>query len=140
MVGVQGFEPWTLWSQTRCATRLRYTPKLGAGRESRTPRSSAWKAAGRPLSCLPALLYNTLRTTTTSKRPGSQVLCIMRYIKVSSYLHHIGPRLSCYSVHVFFHLDGLASRLCDFLSRPYSGPYGRSNAPCSYGLAISHFN
>ena len=28
LVGVQGFEPWTLWSQTRCATRLRYTPIL----------------------------------------------------------------------------------------------------------------
>jgi hypothetical protein len=28
MVGVQGFEPWTLWSQTRCATGLRYTPKI----------------------------------------------------------------------------------------------------------------
>ena len=28
MVGVQGFEPWTPWSQTRCATRLRYTPKF----------------------------------------------------------------------------------------------------------------
>ena len=27
MVGVQGFEPWTPWSQTRCATRLRHTPK-----------------------------------------------------------------------------------------------------------------
>jgi hypothetical protein len=27
LVGVQGFEPWTLWSQTRCATGLRYTPK-----------------------------------------------------------------------------------------------------------------
>ncbi len=27
MVGVQGFEPWTPWSQTRCATGLRYTPK-----------------------------------------------------------------------------------------------------------------
>ena len=26
MVGVKGFEPSTLWSQTRCATRLRYTP------------------------------------------------------------------------------------------------------------------
>jgi hypothetical protein len=26
MVGVQGFEPWTLCSQSRCATRLRYTP------------------------------------------------------------------------------------------------------------------
>ena len=28
LVGVKGFEPSTLWSQTRCATRLRYTPKL----------------------------------------------------------------------------------------------------------------
>ena len=26
MVGAIGFEPTTLWSQTRCATRLRYTP------------------------------------------------------------------------------------------------------------------
>jgi hypothetical protein len=26
MVGVQGFEPWTPWSQTRCATGLRHTP------------------------------------------------------------------------------------------------------------------
>jgi hypothetical protein len=26
LVGVQGFEPWTLCSQSRCATRLRYTP------------------------------------------------------------------------------------------------------------------
>ncbi len=28
MVGVAGFEPATLWSQTRCATRLRYTPEV----------------------------------------------------------------------------------------------------------------
>jgi hypothetical protein len=26
MVGVKGFEPSTPWSQTKCATRLRYTP------------------------------------------------------------------------------------------------------------------
>ena len=26
MVGVERFELPTLWSQTRCATRLRYTP------------------------------------------------------------------------------------------------------------------
>ena len=26
LVGVQGFEPWTPCSQSRCATRLRYTP------------------------------------------------------------------------------------------------------------------
>ena len=28
VVGEEGFEPPTLWSQTRCATRLRYTPTL----------------------------------------------------------------------------------------------------------------
>jgi hypothetical protein len=26
MVGMTGFEPATLWSQTRCATKLRYIP------------------------------------------------------------------------------------------------------------------
>ena len=26
MVGEEGFEPPTLWSQTRCATKLRYSP------------------------------------------------------------------------------------------------------------------
>ena len=36
MVGVQGFEPWTPWSQTRCATRLRYTPNSGGGKRDRT--------------------------------------------------------------------------------------------------------
>ncbi len=27
MVGEEGFEPPTLWSQTRCATKLRYSPR-----------------------------------------------------------------------------------------------------------------
>ena len=29
MVGEEGFEPPTLWSQTRCATKLRYSPRTG---------------------------------------------------------------------------------------------------------------
>ncbi len=33
LVGVQGFEPWTSWSQTRRSTKLSYTPKLLHGRE-----------------------------------------------------------------------------------------------------------
>ncbi|CAH7357743.1 hypothetical protein VCHA53O466_40186 [Vibrio chagasii] len=55
MVGEEGFEPPTLWSQTRCATKLRYSPiitfkrieynriKDGATRETRTltPRALA---------------------------------------------------------------------------------------------------
>ena len=28
LVGEIGFEPTTLWSQTRCATRLRYSPTV----------------------------------------------------------------------------------------------------------------
>ena len=28
IVGVTGFEPATTWSQTRCATGLRYAPKV----------------------------------------------------------------------------------------------------------------
>ena len=28
VVGEEGFEPPTLWSQTRCATKLRYSPTL----------------------------------------------------------------------------------------------------------------
>ena len=39
----------------RCA--VHYTiVTIGAGKESRTPRSSAWKAAGGPFTCLPAKL------------------------------------------------------------------------------------
>ena len=30
LVGVQGFEPWTPCSQSRCATRLRHTPNFTA--------------------------------------------------------------------------------------------------------------
>ncbi len=28
VVGEEGFEPPTLWSQTRCATKLRYSPTM----------------------------------------------------------------------------------------------------------------
>ena len=31
MVGEEGFEPPTLWSQTRCATKLRYSPRYLTG-------------------------------------------------------------------------------------------------------------
>src|SRR5690606_5876931 len=44
LVGVEGFEPPTLCSQSRCATRLRYTP-MDQSRLGRT--SSATRAAGK---------------------------------------------------------------------------------------------
>lgn len=33
LVGERGFEPPTHWSQTSCATKLRYTPKTGCVRK-----------------------------------------------------------------------------------------------------------
>ncbi len=37
VVGEEGFEPPTLWSQTRCATKLRYSPRInGVANETRT--------------------------------------------------------------------------------------------------------
>ena len=40
LVGEIGFEPTTLWSQTRCSARLSYTPNFGGGTGSRTPNST----------------------------------------------------------------------------------------------------
>lgn len=37
LVGERGFEPPTHWSQTSCATKLRYTPKILAGAEGLEP-------------------------------------------------------------------------------------------------------
>ncbi len=44
MVGVERFELPTLWSQTRCATRLRYTPYLRGGRYTLHIRVATYKA------------------------------------------------------------------------------------------------
>jgi hypothetical protein len=72
-----------------------------------------------PASC--AVLVTTrgtklviLKHTMPRTEPGLLVMC---FRIVSSYLHHIGPKLSCYPVHVLFHLDGKRPRLCDFSSR-----------------------
>src|SRR5438094_5581741 len=55
LVGVQGFEPWTPCSQSRCATGLRHTPKdpdyttsVGAGQFDAMP-ARAWRASGADL-------------------------------------------------------------------------------------------
>jgi hypothetical protein len=38
LVGAEGFEPPTLCSQSRCATRLRYAPTQGLSHSGRLPR------------------------------------------------------------------------------------------------------
>src|SRR3954463_11881 len=47
LVGVAGFEPATPSSRTRCATRLRYTPKAGLIAAQYRPRKLPMRASGR---------------------------------------------------------------------------------------------
>ena len=47
VVGEEGFEPPTLWSQTRCATKLRYSPRrfvwfLKLGTSKKLPKLMGW--------------------------------------------------------------------------------------------------
>ena len=70
MVGERGFEPPTHWSQTSCATKLRYSP-MGANitavtleRQSLFPkiRLIAWKAS----SALNTSLLNKIQARITA--------------------------------------------------------------------------
>ena len=61
MVGVAGFEPAAHWSQTSCATKLRYTPifmysartLIGRGRRIRTLDTWFWRPLLYQLSYTP---------------------------------------------------------------------------------------
>lgn len=55
MVGVEGFEPPTLCSQSRCATKLRYTPILSLQASLSARRCGAYNTT-KALSCQP-LIY-----------------------------------------------------------------------------------
>src|ERR1700676_2821462 len=48
LVGVAGFEPATPSSRTRCATRLRYTPKARLIAAQYRPRKLPMRVSGRP--------------------------------------------------------------------------------------------
>ena len=60
MVGVAGFEPAAHWSQTSCATKLRYTPifiKIGRGSRIRTHGTWFWRPLLYQLSYTPMSLW-----------------------------------------------------------------------------------
>ena len=56
VVGVQGFEPWTPCSQSRCATRLRYTPT-----ESIFYTEMAYEGKYCSIQCMGALFLSKFR-------------------------------------------------------------------------------
>ena len=56
MVGVQGFEPWTPCSQSRCATRLRYTPTEPIFYTEMAPEGKYCK-----IQCMEALFLSKFR-------------------------------------------------------------------------------
>ena len=55
MVGVAGFEPAAHWSQTSCATKLRYTPKW-QGQKDLNPRHAVLETAALPTELYPYVL------------------------------------------------------------------------------------
>ena len=67
MVGVAGFEPAAHWSQTSCATKLRYTPIfdlvhiIGRGRRTRTLGTRFWRPLLYQLSYTPATVRTVIR-------------------------------------------------------------------------------
>ncbi len=48
LVGIEGFEPSTPWSQTRCATRLRYTPKIWCPHDDSNAGPTDYKSVALP--------------------------------------------------------------------------------------------
>ena len=52
MVGVAGFEPAAHWSQTSCATKLRYTP-IWQGQKDSNPRHAVLETAALPTELYP---------------------------------------------------------------------------------------
>ena len=68
MVGVAGFEPAAHWSQTSCATKLRYTPiniqfiHIGRGSRIRTHGTWFWRPLLYQLSYTPTRLAKGLLT------------------------------------------------------------------------------
>ncbi len=61
MVGNVGFEPTALWSQTRCATRLRQFPFILVETEGIEPSSAPCKSASFPLAYVPVISYGSLQ-------------------------------------------------------------------------------
>ena len=56
MVGVAGFEPAAHWSQTSCATKLRYTPKViynWQGQKDLNPRHVVLETTALPTELYP---------------------------------------------------------------------------------------
>ena len=57
MVGVAGFEPAAHWSQTSCATKLRYTPKSWQGQKDSNPRHVVLETTALPTELYPYGIY-----------------------------------------------------------------------------------
>ena len=64
MVGVAGFEPAAHWSQTSCATKLRYTPKViynWQGQKDSNPRHVVLETTALPTELYPFIWYKWRR-------------------------------------------------------------------------------
>lgn len=118
MVGVTRFEHATTASQTQSSTKLSYTPVVfGAEYQNRTD-DRRLEICCFTIKLIPHYFIEThccghrVPSGVVSRNqtfPIYTVLPTMYFNKVSSYSHHMSPRLGGYPVHVLFYLDRLAS-------------------------------
>ena len=82
MVGVAGFEPAAHWSQTSCATKLRYTP-IWQGQKDSNPRHAVLETAALPTELYPyVLLANFVNCLVAALRSS------LAYREYNSLLTH----------------------------------------------------
>ena len=70
MVGVAGFEPAAHWSQTSCATKLRYTPIFilyWQGQKDSNPRHVVLETTALPTELYPYTTVNAFPETDSQK-------------------------------------------------------------------------
>ena len=94
VVGETGFEPATPWTQTKCATKLRYSPTFPA-------KTFASRYGRRILLTLPYLVKHFFRVI--SRAPNKRTICTFFYLffhwnSIVCFLSLRGNRASCDNV------------------------------------------
>ena len=93
MVGVAGFEPAAHWSQTSCATKLRYTPllcfkEIGRGSRIRTHGTWFWRPLLYQLSYTPMMAekmgFEPMRPLTSPNDLANRPLQPLEYFSKSA--------------------------------------------------------
>ena len=105
LVGVAGFEPAAHWSQTSCATKLRYTPIIiiiGRGRRTRTLDTRFWRPLLYQLSYTPTKMaekmgFEPMLPLSNTNGLANRPLQPLEYFSIGFLAERVGfePTVPC---------------------------------------------